>query len=279
MTRKRIKSSMWTILGEKSFIGRHIAYALSRSGEEVSVPNRKEINSLTKRNTDILIYCLGVTTNFSQRPLETYNAHACLLTKILSCTSCSQIIYLSSSRVYMHNKNTSEAAPLSVFSHHPDGIYTLSKLVGENICSVLHKKSKIIRLSNVYSTECIKKEKKNFIDSIIHDAFYKKEVVFQSSPRSAKDFIHIDDVVNIITDIALQGQAGIYNVASGINTSNQEIAKILQENRINVSFKSDHEIIFPLIDIHKIDTLFPRKKRNFSQDLKSILKKPFILEQ
>lgn len=279
MNKKKINSTTWTILGEKSFIGRHIAYSLMRAGEKVDIPNRNEINSLKKKNTDILIYCLGITTNFSQRPLETYNAHAYLLSKILSCTSCSQIIYLSSSRVYMHNQNTSETAPLCVFSHHSDDIYTLSKLAGENICNALHKKSKIIRLSNVYSTECIKKEKKNFTDSLIHDALYKKEFSFQSSPYSAKDFIHINDVVNIIIDIAIKGQAGIYNVASGINTSNQEIAKILQENHIKVSFESNQEIFFPIIDVHKIDTLFPRKKRSFLQDLESILKKSFILEK
>ena len=45
----------------------------------------------------------------------------------------------------------------------------------------------------------------------------------QSSPHFTRDYVHLDDVVDALIRIALQGQASVYNVASGANVSNAEL--------------------------------------------------------
>ena len=50
-----------------------------------------------------------------------------------------------------------------------------------------------------------------------------RQISVQSSPHFTRDYVHLDDVVDALIRIALQGQASVYNVASGANVSNAEL--------------------------------------------------------
>jgi nucleoside-diphosphate-sugar epimerase len=50
-----------------------------------------------------------------------------------------------------------------------------------------------------------------------------------SSPAFSRDYVHIDDVLTAMVAIAVQGSQPVYNVASGSNLSNRELAKLIQD--------------------------------------------------
>lgn len=86
--------------------------------------------------------------------------------------------------------------------------------------------AKIIRYSNVYGVD---KESDNFLTSIIRDALTKGHITLFTTPDSAKDYISVADAASLTVDIALSGKERIYNVATGINISNEVILKRVSE--------------------------------------------------
>ena len=88
----------------------------------------------------------------------------------------------------------------------------------------------------------------------------------QTKLDSKKDYVFIDDVLDILPKISLQGKNIIYNVGSGKNISNEEIGKKLQEItgcEIEVE-KNAIKYTFPTISINRI-------KEEFSFEPTSIL--------
>jgi len=55
------------------------------------------------------------------------------------------------------------------------------------------------------------------------------QITAQSSPHFTRDYVHLDDVVDALIRIAVQGQAPVYNVASGVNVSNAELFEYLKQ--------------------------------------------------
>ncbi len=71
----------FTILGSSGFIGSNISKTLKNKNFDCYTPDvRKE--SLDGKNLGNVIYSLGVS-DFRNKPLETIDAHICILNKIL----------------------------------------------------------------------------------------------------------------------------------------------------------------------------------------------------
>ncbi|MCK5091186.1 MAG: SDR family NAD-dependent epimerase/dehydratase, partial [Gammaproteobacteria bacterium] len=88
---------------------------------------------------------------------------------------------------------------------------------------------------------------------------------------SEKDYIMIDDVVDLIPRIATSGKHEIYNIASGKNLSHKNIIDILRESLdFNVKIaKHAHSIRHSVIDISQIREEFNFTPRDVIQSLSS----------
>ena len=71
----------YTVLGSSGFIGKHVAEALRCRGYAPFCPGREEDTS--RRDLGTVFYCIGLTADFRQRPLETVDAHVCMLNSLL----------------------------------------------------------------------------------------------------------------------------------------------------------------------------------------------------
>ena len=100
-------------------------------------------------------------------------------------------------------------------------LYNISKLQGESLClSMNNPKIKIIRPSNVVG----KSGPPNlFITSIIKEAIKTGKIILHSTLDSQKDYVYIDDLVQLIPKIIFSDKFQIYNIASGYNTLSNEI--------------------------------------------------------
>lgn len=223
--------ALFTIIGGSGFIGRHLAAALKATGQPVSTPERDTpIESLGALGH--VIYCAGLTADFRTRPHDTMEAHVGLVSRILAFGEFESLVYLSSTRIYDGATDGSEEMTFSVDPWSPDDLYNISKLAGESLC-LNHENPnvRVARLSNVYGTGMFSEGPggQNFLGSVIRDAISTRHVELQSAPGSAKDYVHIGDVVRALVLIAIDGQERIYNVASGHTVSHEQLLDRLAE--------------------------------------------------
>lgn len=210
---------MFTVLGATGVIGRHLVHVLCNAGKEVYAPTRDDEKMWCKPLGHV-IYAIGLTADFRQRPFETVEAHVSLLARVLQGADFESLLYLSSTRVYSGATSSHEGALLRVQPDNPSDLYNLSKLMGESLCHATQRASvRIARLSNVVGDQEVGSD--NFLPTLMREARAGR-IVLRSAPSSAKDYIHIDDVAALLPRIATLGRERIYNVASGIQVSHAE---------------------------------------------------------
>jgi nucleoside-diphosphate-sugar epimerase len=240
----------FTVFGSTGFIGSNVTKSLAEKNVEVLTPERGEF--ISSKNLGHVIYCVGVTGDFRSRPFDTIRAHICLLVEILEKAEFESFVYLSSTRIYNRTGVGYEEAFLYADPSDASDLYNLSKMTGESICLSSGRSSvNIVRLSNVYGLDL---QSENFLPSIIRDAISKKIIVFETDLLSEKDYVNVKDVVEVVPQIAISSKHKIYNVASGENVSNGDLANLLME-KIDCDMEvkpGAKQIVHPRIDIERV---------------------------
>ena len=216
----------YTVIGARGFVGRHAVAALERLGEDYRTIDHGQPVP-TDEPLGHVLYCAGITADFRTRPHDCIEAHCCLINRILKNADLESLVYLSGTRLYLHSDSASESDMLGVNPNIPEDIYNISKLAGEAICLADPRPSvRVLRLSNVFGDDF---ESDNFFLSVLKDAVDHGRVLLGQALDSAKDYVHVDDVVAAMLTLSGGGQHRVYNVASGANTSHGEIMDALAE--------------------------------------------------
>ena len=184
------------------------------------------------------------------------------------------MLYLSSTRVYAGAAATGEEAALTVRPQRPDHLYNLSKLTGEALCLARPEPTvRVARLSNVIGAG---DSPINFLPSVLAECRRKGGVVLRTSAKSSKDYIAVDEVCGLLPRIATEGRQRIYNVASGVNTTNAVIAQLLRQRMgAEVKFSAGAETVtFPQIDIARIRDEFGFAAAPFETSLAALITGP-----
>ena len=214
----------FTIFGSKGYIGSALCDYLKLQNIECITPDIKN-DKIPKENLGHVIYAIGVP-NFKQNPMKAIDAHVFLLNRLLNETNFESFLYLSSTRVYYNASSTDENSSLVVNPTNFDNLYNISKIMGEVICNISKQKNiRVVRLSNVVGSNF---DSNIFLPSIIRDAVKLEKIILQTRLDSEKDYVYIDDVLEILQKISLQGKNLIYNIASGQNITNEKIIEKLQ---------------------------------------------------
>jgi len=240
----------FTIIGATGFIGGALVVKLRAMGFEVLTPSR-EIGVLPPASGHV-IYAAGVTADFRQRPFETLNAHTTHAAHILSQGDFDSFLYLSSTRVYRHAGSGEESVAIPVHSDDPEQLYDLTKLAGEAICHASGRHGvRIVRLANVLGSDF---NSQNFVFDLIRSACDSGKIELRSSLDSAKDYIRLEDVVDLLPRIALGGQHTCYNLASGRNIAHRELLEpILAASGASLTVREGAQrIISPQINIDRL---------------------------
>ncbi len=210
----------YTVLGSSGFIGSTVAALATAAGHQVWCPGRQD--RLDSQHAGHLIYCIGMTADFRRQPHQTIDAHVTNLQRVLRTASFDSLTYLSSTRVYQHTDLAvvDEDSPLLVTAQEPGDLYNLSKLLGENLLLQHGGAVRVARLSNVVGNDV---NSSNFLFSVLRDCVRRGRVELQQSLASAKDYVDVRYVAELLLRLGPHGQQNVYNIASGFRVSHRQI--------------------------------------------------------
>lgn len=261
---------MITVLGASGFIGSHLTRHLDAMGLPWQAPARDE--SLRGRHLGRVIDCAGITADFRVRPYDTVDAHVCRIVDLVRHCSFDSFVYLSSTRLYKDHPSSParEEDDIRVSPIGAGGLYNLSKAMGEAVVLTLGERGHVVRLSNVYGDGS---EGHNFLASIVTDALTKGEIVLETSFDSAKDYVSVTDVVELLPRIAAGGRQQIYNVASGASVTNGDItAGIARLTGCRISVMPNAETWrYPEIGIERVRGEFGFRPSLLLDDLPALI--------
>ncbi len=261
---------MITVLGAGGFIGSHIVKRLASEHMDYFAPYREE--NLQNKNLGDIIYCIGLTADFRTRPFETVESHVCKLYEVLKTTQFTSLLYLSSTRLYGTQTGLAkEDSNFSINPENPSDLYNISKLMGEALLHASGHRTCIARLSNVFGGDI---NSDNFLSDIIRQAVQKKHIAFETSFESEKDYISVDEVSDLLIKIASGGKEKVYNVASGVNVSNRQIAgKLTALTNCTVEIASHSKTIkFPVVDTKNICSEFGYEPSRLLDEMEKLIR-------
>jgi len=233
------------ITGHNGFIGSHLVkslsnYSLIGVSEKIYKKNKitqikKNITRLTINDIPKDIFCiihLAALTDvkFCQdNPIKCFDVNINGTLNILEITKQlgSKLIFLSTSHVY----GTPKKIPISEeHPTHPESIYSGSKLAGEILCETYSKSYNldisILRLFSVYGPN----SPPHLVTSRIMSQFLSKNPILIGNTFPKRDFIFIDDVINVISYILTNSSGfNIFNVGSGKSYSILDLCNILKK--------------------------------------------------
>jgi nucleoside-diphosphate-sugar epimerase len=129
---------------------------------------------------------------------------------------------------------------------------------------------RVVRLSNVYGRDFLSH---NFLASVIKEAVEQRRVLLRTSMASEKDYVNIKDVVAVLPRIALSGRERIYNVASGVNTSNRALMEVIRRVtacEVEVEWEAP-TTLFPKINIDRIREEFSFSPSSIQESLPELI--------
>jgi nucleoside-diphosphate-sugar epimerase len=249
-----------TVLGAGGWIGSALVNDIQRQGRRVLPVNRSDLPAwlVSAEPPGLVIYAIGLTADFRNRPYETAEAHVGLLSQVLQRQGLEQLLFLSSTRVYARSEDTRETALIPCLSSDPSDLYNLSKLLGESLVLQDPRPDlKVVRLSNVVG---IGQPISTFIGSLMVEARDKGRITILQSPDTAKDYVALADVVRLLPQIGNHGQKRLYNLGSGHNKSHADVAAWLncQGFKVHFAVQTCSGFSFPQLSVERLTSEFER---------------------
>lgn len=246
-----------TIFGAGGFIGSAVYDGFEKAGYSVQRGDWR-CKNFAGQSLGTVVYCCGVGD--CKRTEDVIYSHVDALRNIVNTADYDQIVYLSSTRVYLDNDNSEETAALRLSFYDKRCLFNQVKLLGESVVAAQSKPFLIIRPSNVYGKAF---NSPLFLPSLVRDAVTKGEINLFVSPNYEKDYVYIDDVVEFIVNSVQKHITGTFNIASGENVIAKKLVEIIESHTqcVSIWHPVNSEDIFPVINIEKYKSLdfSPRK--------------------
>ena len=250
------------VTGSRGFIGKQVVNRLKKSevitdsinSKRIDLKNIEEVMRLD--TSDIVIHLGGKTMKgldwneyFNNNVLGTLNILEYCITKKIK-----KIIFVSS-YVYGNPKYTpiNEEHPID-----PHNAYTKSKYLAEQLCEFYAKNSElnvtILRPFNIFG----KTLPNGFLISNLLKSIESNKKVTIVNKYSKRDFLHIDDFVDVILKIKdYDFKFEVFNVGSGKSYSFNEVIEEIEKislKKLNLQYKQNEEDVIKEIraDISKL---------------------------
>ena len=252
------------VTGSRGFIGKQVIKRLKKSeiltdlidSKRIDLKNIEEVMKLNA--SDVVIHLGGKTTKglewdeyFNNNVLGTLNILEYCITKKIK-----KMIFVSS-YVYGNPKYLpiDEEHPID-----PHNAYTKSKYLAEQLCEFYAKNSDlniiILRPFNIFG----KTLPNGFLITNLLKSIQTNEKVTIFNKDSKRDFLHIDDFVDIVLKIKdCDFKFEVFNVGSGKSYSFNEVIKKIEKSsfkKLNLQYEENKESFIGEItaDMSKLDS-------------------------
>jgi len=176
--------------------------------------------------------------------LGTYN----LLESLLSCKKNTKLIHISTDEVYgdVINGRSDEKYP-----YNPSSPYSSSKASADHLVKSYVRTFKVPAIiSNCCNNYGPNQFPEKLIPKLIFNIMNKKDLPIYGKGKNSREWLHVQDHCEALLKIFLKGKVGEnYNVGSGINLTNIDIAKKLLKiantqhkptgKKVNIKFVKD----------------------------------------
>ena len=170
-------------------------------------------------------------------------------------------------------KKISENSLIQINPNIRNFFYNSLKLTGESLClSLPNKKIKVVRMSNLFGDNFTNQI--YLLPALIRNALNNKKINIFVNKKSSKDFLYVNEALDILIKIIKKGKSRLYNVASGKNIELYKIAqKIKKITNCKIIYKNQNKLVSePKIDISRIKKEFNFKpKKNLIKSLTEII--------
>ena len=200
------------------------------------------------QNMDAVFHFAGISSlpECEANPAEAFSVNTTLVASLLHAirfSNVKRLIFSSTSAVYENNTETpfKESDPVS-----PDLIYSMTKLSAENLCKAYSQnygvEAIICRFFNVYGpNQDFLRKFPPFTSYIVREILAERVPVIYNSESIARDYIFIDDLVEILTKLMhhpdpIGGE--IFNLCSNFTYTPVEIL-----NTLSYLLKSKNDFI------------------------------------
>lgn len=261
----------FTIIGSKGLVGKQVVKFLKEQNVDFTEVLREDSEMMLAKNHNRVIYCAGENRCDLENLENLIESNTKFLSDIISAQNFEHLTYFSSTRLYLLSDNTGPDLPITISISDPRFAFNSSKLLGEASCLLSKKPVCIVRPSNIYGMSTTSNL---FLPSITRDAVSNGVVNMYVDKSYSKDYVSVVDVAKTVINLANNAKEGIFNIASGINTKAEDIAKVLIDNTsCNVIWhKNTNNDKFLTIDISKTAEAVPDfKPRSLLKDLEELI--------
>ena len=264
------RNEKYTIFGHNGFLGKNIVHYLKSKKIKYFLPGKKIKFS---KNLNNVIYCIGVY-DVLNNPSKSIDASIKLLSQIIVNNKFKSFLLISSTRLYLHTNKTKEIDNILINPHSKDYFFNSLRLIAENFClSQTNKKIKVVRISNLYGD--FFKNQKYFLPNLIRNSIKKKSIHITINKNSKKNYLNVNDAIQIIFKIINKGKYRLYNVASNQRYSLDFISSTIQKiTKCKIKFSNQkYRYDEPIINIKRVKKEFKFKPKNdFKEKLQYIIK-------
>lgn len=266
------------VTGSSGFIASHIYKRLKKKFKFTLYSRKKNkrykfINDYSKIKNNNFDFLLYLSEEANSNIFNKYNNKIIKrnqkILDILSRRFKAKLIYFSSAAVYSDKNKEKIKENFKLF---PKTKYSSNKLLCEKI--VKKNKGIILRLTNIVGR---KMPSRNIVTAVLKQLLNKNvKVVKIQNKFPIRDFLHIDDLVDLVDKIFLWPKHGIYNVGSGYGFKIENLVKqIIKHKNSKAKIFSDSTLdnfSKKVLDIKKVCNTFKWKpKIKISRNIQKIL--------
>ena len=263
------------VTGSAGFIGSQLAHRLYNDGHDVTLLDnfsyghednlvfddvnfntqiiRKDIRDIVfleklfqKKKFDIVYHFAGITPlpDCQNNPPEAVDVNVrgtVIMLDLIRRFNVKKMIFASTSAVYENNTDFPSVEENVV---PPSLIYPSTKYTAEQFCKAYFDAYGfpvvVLRFANVYGPhiDCLRTQPP-VMGYIIRELFFKRSPVLHSTGNQERDFVYVDDLLDLAVLVSKSEKFDIVNVSTGKTFSINKIADIIRK-KMNSTIKADY---------------------------------------
>jgi UDP-glucose 4-epimerase len=258
------------ILGHKGFIGSHLTAALNRSFSEsnvaglspsdIDLTQPESVSQLSRQFSPhtTLIICSAIKRQLGDS-LDAFKKNVSMVEHIcraLQIQPIERVVFMSSAAVYgedIHNEQISETSPIHLRTYYGMAKYISECLLKKTIDEIGRGALVMLRPPLVYGPGDVTRSYGP--SQFLWSAKLREPLTFWGDGEEYREFLFVDDLVQIICKLISLNATGIFNVTSGTSYTFKEVLKMVEEEtgvRIQINSRERTK--------DKVDNKFVNKK-------------------